>query len=80
MTYPLPEKLIREFASKVDRILVVEELDPFLEEHIKAMGIKVEGKQFIPRVRGIKYRYYRICRQENGINQAPRRRKNWLSH
>jgi indolepyruvate ferredoxin oxidoreductase alpha subunit len=49
MTYPLPEKLIREFASKVDRILVVEELDPFIEEHIKVMGIKVEGKQYIPR-------------------------------
>jgi indolepyruvate ferredoxin oxidoreductase alpha subunit len=49
MTYPLPEKLIREFAAKVDRILVVEELDPFIEEHIKAMGIKVEGKQHIPR-------------------------------
>jgi indolepyruvate ferredoxin oxidoreductase alpha subunit len=49
MTYPLPEKLIREFAAKVDRILVVEELDPFLEDHIKAMGIKVEGKQYIPR-------------------------------
>ena len=50
MTYPLPEKLIREFASKVDRILVIEELDPFLEEHIKAMGIKVNGKNLIPRV------------------------------
>jgi indolepyruvate ferredoxin oxidoreductase alpha subunit len=50
MTYPLPEKLIREFAAQVDRILVVEELDSFLEEHIKAMGIKVDGKQFIPRV------------------------------
>ena len=49
MTYPLPEKLIREFTYKVDRILVVEELDPFLEDHLKAMGIKVEGKQYIPR-------------------------------
>ena len=49
MTYPLPEKLIREFAARVDRLLVVEELDPFLEDHIKAMGIKCEGKQFIPR-------------------------------
>ncbi len=50
ITYPLPEKLVREFATQVDRILVVEELDSFLEEHIKAMGIKVNGKQFIPRV------------------------------
>ncbi|HEX9896231.1 MAG TPA: indolepyruvate ferredoxin oxidoreductase subunit alpha [Dehalococcoidales bacterium] len=50
MTYPLPEKLLHEFASQVKQILVVEELDPFLEEHIKAMGIKVTGKEFIPRI------------------------------
>ena len=48
MVYPLPEKLIREFASKVKKIYVVEELDPFLEEQIKAMGIKVIGKEIFP--------------------------------
>ncbi|MBI2856708.1 MAG: indolepyruvate ferredoxin oxidoreductase subunit alpha [Chloroflexi bacterium] len=50
MTYPLPQGLIRDFASKVARTIVIEELDPFLEESIKAMGIKVSGKEFIPRV------------------------------
>ena len=50
MTYPLPENLLRQFASRVDRLLVIEELDPFLQEHIQAMGIKVSGKEFIPRV------------------------------
>ena len=40
-TNPLPKQLIRDFASKVDRLLVVEELDPFLEEQIRAMGLKV---------------------------------------
>ncbi|MBM3154079.1 MAG: indolepyruvate ferredoxin oxidoreductase subunit alpha [Chloroflexi bacterium] len=49
MTYPLPEKLIHEFAQGVEKILVVEELDPFLEDSIKALGIKVIGKEFIPR-------------------------------
>ena len=48
MVYPLPEKLIRDFASKVKKIYVVEELDPFLEEQIKAMGIKVIGKEIFP--------------------------------
>jgi indolepyruvate ferredoxin oxidoreductase alpha subunit len=48
MVYPLPEKLIREFAAKVKKIFVVEELDPFLEEQIKAMGIKVIGKEIFP--------------------------------
>lgn len=40
-TYPLPDKLIREFASKVKKLYVVEELDPFLEEQIRAMGINL---------------------------------------
>jgi len=50
MTYPLPDNLIRHFAAQVDKLIVVEELDPFLEENIRAMGIKVIGKEFIPRL------------------------------
>ena len=48
MTYPLPRRLIREFASKVKKLYVVEELDPFLEEQIKALGLKVIGKERFP--------------------------------
>ena len=48
MVYPLPEKLIHDFASKVKKVYVIEELDPFLEEQIKAMGIKVIGKEIFP--------------------------------
>ncbi|MFH0846445.1 MAG: indolepyruvate ferredoxin oxidoreductase subunit alpha, partial [Chloroflexota bacterium] len=50
MTFPLPGNLIRNFASQVDRLIVIEELDPFLEDSIKAMGIEVSGKDFIPRI------------------------------
>ena len=50
MTYPLPPNLIHHFAAQVDRVIVIEELDPFLQESIQAMGIKVTGKEFIPRV------------------------------
>lgn len=50
MSYPLPRNLLRHFASQVDRVIVIEELDPFLQENIQAMGIKVTGKEFIPRV------------------------------
>jgi len=46
MPYPLPEKKIREFARSVDTLLIVEELEPFLEEQIKAMGVKCEGKKY----------------------------------
>lgn len=48
MVYPLPERLIREFASEVERLFVVEELDPFLELQIRAMGIECTGKDVIP--------------------------------
>ena len=48
MTNPLPEKLIKKFASQVEIVYVIEELDPFLEEQIAAMGIKVEGKNKLP--------------------------------
>ena len=49
MTYPLPEKMIREFAFKVKKIYVVEELDPFWEDELKKMGINVLGKEIFPR-------------------------------
>lgn len=45
MVYPLPEKLIREFAEGVDKLYVAEELEPFFENQIKAMGIAVTGKE-----------------------------------
>ena len=48
MTFPLPPKMIREFADGVDKLLVIEELDPVLQEQIEAMGIKVIGKELFP--------------------------------
>ncbi len=48
MAWPLPEKKIREFAAKVKKLYVFEELDPFYEEQIKAMGIAVTGKAVFP--------------------------------
>jgi indolepyruvate ferredoxin oxidoreductase alpha subunit len=48
MTWPLPEKMIRQFADSVDRLIVVEELDPFIEEAVRLMGIPVEGKSIFP--------------------------------
>lgn len=48
MCWPLPEQKIRDFAASVDQLVIVEELDPFLELHIKAMGILCHGKDLIP--------------------------------
>lgn len=48
MVYPLPKDLIRSFAKKVKTLYVIEELDPFFEEQIRAMGIEVVGKNIFP--------------------------------
>ncbi|WP_066648301.1 indolepyruvate ferredoxin oxidoreductase subunit alpha [Christensenella timonensis] len=45
MVYPLPKKLIAEFASKVKKLYVIEELEPFFENQIRVMGIPVSGKE-----------------------------------
>ena len=44
MVYPLPEKLIKDFAAKCDKVYVIEELDPFIENHCKKIGVEVIGK------------------------------------
>jgi indolepyruvate ferredoxin oxidoreductase, alpha subunit len=48
LVHPLPMDLIRRFAAEVDRLFIVEELDPFFEEQIKAQGIAASGKDFLP--------------------------------
>jgi indolepyruvate ferredoxin oxidoreductase alpha subunit len=49
LVHPLPEKKIREFAGTVGRFMIVEELDAFFEEQVRAMGIRVDiGKGRIP--------------------------------
>ncbi len=48
MVWPLPEQLIRDFAAKVETLYVLEELDPFIEEHCRKLGIRVHGKDVFP--------------------------------
>jgi indolepyruvate ferredoxin oxidoreductase alpha subunit len=51
MVWPLPRKLIKEFFKRVKKVIVVEELDPFLETEIRAMGYKVwHGKDLVPAI------------------------------
>lgn len=45
---PLPEKLILDFASKVDKLVIIEELDPIIENHCKQLGMEVTGKDVLP--------------------------------
>ena len=48
MVNPLPVKLIRDFAARVEKLVVVEELDPIIENHCKALGLEVTGKDALP--------------------------------
>ena len=48
MTNPLPVKLILDFAAQVDKLAVVEELDPIIEEHCRTLGLEVSGKDVLP--------------------------------
>lgn len=48
MIHPLPEKLIRDFAAQVEELVVVEELDPIIENHCKQLGLCVKGKDILP--------------------------------
>ena len=48
MVNPLPEKLILDFAARVDKLAIVEELDPIIENHCKALGLEVTGKDVLP--------------------------------
>ena len=47
--FPFPDALLRDFAASVKRLLVIEEGDPILEERIRSLGIKCDGKNFVPR-------------------------------
>ncbi len=48
MVNPLPRKMIEDFASKVDKLYIVEELDPVIEEQVKSWGIKATEKRSSP--------------------------------
>jgi indolepyruvate ferredoxin oxidoreductase alpha subunit len=48
MTNPLPRQMVQEFAKEVEQVIVVEELDPYLETQVKAMGIPARGKECLP--------------------------------
>ncbi len=48
MVWPLPAKMIKDFATKVDKLIVIEELDPFIEEFCNTIGVEVNGKDLLP--------------------------------
>lgn len=48
MVYPLPERMIAEFARQVGKLYIIEELEPFFEDQVKKLGINATGKELLP--------------------------------
>ncbi len=65
--FPLPKKLIQDFCAKHDRVIVVEELEPVIENAIKSWGLKVEGKEFFPRIGELSPEQVRISFEKAGV-------------
>ncbi|MFP4011494.1 MAG: thiamine pyrophosphate-dependent enzyme, partial [Spirochaetaceae bacterium] len=70
MVHPMPEELIREFASRVGRLIVVEELDPFFELRMKAWGLQVEGKEYVPVLGELSADRIREALEKAGVHSA----------
>jgi len=76
LVFPLPTDLIRDFASRCERVVVVEELEPYLEEWVKFLGIECEGKSLIPRVGEIDTGMVRRALADAGEGYGPSRSEN----
>lgn len=72
MSYPLPLEAIREFAAQVETLIVIEELDPFIEDQLKAAGIAVShGKDLFPLCGELTLAIVRQGAQKAGLLQNP---------
>lgn len=76
MTYPFPDELAKEFAKKVEEVVVIEELEPFLENHLRLAGIKSRAKHPSFRIGELRPEYIPlIVRGEEKIEREATERK-----
>ena len=76
-SYPLPDQVIKEFAASVDRLFVVEELEPIIEKEILAMGLDVEGKAFFSRMGEFSPESVRDSFVRAGVLEAEEGEQDW---
>ncbi len=74
VSYPLPEMKLRDFCGAVERVIVVEELEPIIENEMKLMGLEVEGKSLFPRSGEFSPDVIRAGLEKAGILKASRPR------
>ena len=76
-SWPLPEGLLRRYCESVERVFVVEELEPIIEKELLALGIKIEGKAFFPREGEFSPEVLRAGFEKAGVLQARAQRATW---
>ncbi|MBI5780830.1 MAG: indolepyruvate ferredoxin oxidoreductase subunit alpha, partial [Rhodocyclales bacterium] len=76
-SWPLPDDLLRRYCESVERIFVVEELEPVIEKEIQALGFKVEGKCFFPRVGELSPELVRAGFEQAGILEPRPQQTTW---
>jgi indolepyruvate ferredoxin oxidoreductase alpha subunit len=76
-SWPLPEALLREFCASVERVFVVEELEPVIEREVRALGFPVEGKALFPRVGELSTELVRAGFERAGVLAAGAQAQAW---
>ncbi len=76
-SWPLPDGLLRRYCESVDRIFVVEELEPVIEQEIRALGFQVEGKRFFPRSGELSPELVRAGFEQAGILEPRPAQSGW---
>lgn len=67
LSYPAPSRLLKDFAATVDRVIVIEEGDPVLEEECRLQGIACEGKSIFPLSGELSTKVVRDCAERAGL-------------
>ncbi|MEK7436977.1 MAG: indolepyruvate ferredoxin oxidoreductase subunit alpha [Pseudomonadota bacterium] len=76
-SWPLPEGLLRRYCESVERVFVVEELEPVIEKELRALGIKAEGKQFFSRMGEFSPELVRAGFEQAGVLKPRALRASW---
>jgi indolepyruvate ferredoxin oxidoreductase alpha subunit len=76
-SWPLPDALLRRYCESVDRIFVVEELEPVIEKEVRALGFQIEGKRFFPRTGELSPELVRAGFEQAGILVSRPQQSGW---
>jgi indolepyruvate ferredoxin oxidoreductase alpha subunit len=78
VSWPLSEDLLREFCNSVERVFVVEELEPVIEREVRALGFDVAGKKYFPRAGEFSPEIVRAGFEQAGVLESRSHRVTWI--